>query len=99
MIDIKGLQAIAADTDNVIFTGHVTDRIKQRELSKPNIFDVIMYGEIIEQYPNDYPYPGCLILGEDLNGAPLHIVCGTSYNKKWVVTVYLPNDEKWEEDP
>lgn len=98
MIDIKVLQMISSNTDDVIFTNHVLERIRQREVTKRDLLNVIKTGEIIEQYPNDYPFPSCLILGIAENHNPLHIVCGLGKNKVWVVTVYIPDTEEWEDD-
>ena len=98
LIDIKDLQAIAANTDDVIFTQHVLERIRQREVKKDDLFNIIMNGEIIEQYPSDFPFPSCLILGDSINGNPLHIVCGFGKNKVWVVTVYIPSPDEWQPD-
>ena len=98
MIDIKGLQTIAVNTDDVILTQHVLERIRQREVERDDLFHIIMSGEIIEQYPNDYPFPSCLILGNSIRGNPLHIVCGSGKNKVWIVTVYIPDPDEWEAD-
>ncbi len=98
MIDIKDLQALALNTDNVVLTRHVFERIQEREVERDDLFSVISTGEIIEQYPNDYPFPSCLILGNDLNDCPLHIVCGLGKNKVWVITAYIPNLDEWEDD-
>jgi len=38
---------------------------------------VIFLGEIIEEYPNDYPLPSCLMFYNDIK--PLHVVL--SYNE------------------
>ena len=48
MIDIKDLQALASDTDNVILTQHVLERIRQREVERDDLFNIIMSGEIID---------------------------------------------------
>lgn len=98
MIDIKELQAFCEDPDNVILTRHVLERIRQREIERDDLFSVVSTGEIIEQYPNDYPFPSCLILGNSLNGSPLHMVCGSGKNKVWFVTVYIPDPDEWEDD-
>jgi hypothetical protein len=37
--------------------------------------EVLHAGEIIEEYPDDTPYPSCLILGRTASGRSLHIVC------------------------
>lgn len=38
--------------------------------------EAIVNGEIIEEYPNDYPFPSCLILGITIKCRYLHIVVG-----------------------
>ena len=98
MINIKDLQALAVNTDDVVLTQHVLERIRQREVEKDDLLNIIMIGEIIEQYPNDFPFPSCLILGYSRKGEPLHIVCGLGKNKVWVVTVYIPDPSEWEAD-
>jgi hypothetical protein len=36
------------------------------------ILQALDSGEIIEEYPEDKPYPSCLILGRTVTGRPLH---------------------------
>jgi len=58
-----------------------------------------MFGEILEQYPNDYPFPSCLIFGKSLDGSILHIVAGCDLGKTvYVITAYYPSSDKWESD-
>ena len=57
MIDIQDLQVISVNTDDVILTQHVLERIRQRDAERDDLFNIIMSGEIIEQYPNDYLFP------------------------------------------
>lgn len=40
-----------------------------------------MTGEIIEEYPNDYPYPSCLTLGNLNTKCPLHVVVGSNHEQ------------------
>jgi len=54
-------------------------------------------GEIIEQYPDDYPYPSTLILGF-ADALALHIVIGVGNGNTWLVTAYYPDEDKWEND-
>jgi hypothetical protein len=56
-----------------------------------------MSGEIIEQYPDDYPYPSVLILGYS-DGKPLHVVTGVGGEKVWLITAYFPTLAQWEND-
>ncbi len=46
------------------------------------------------------PLPDCLVLGALPNHEPLHavIAIGAAANKLFVVTVYRPSDEEWEND-
>ena len=50
------------------WTAHVAQRIQERDINKHDITRCIVTGEIIEQYPEDYPNPSCLIFGSSLNG-------------------------------
>ena len=79
-------------------TLHADMRRRQRGITIPDIKQAIMNGEIIEDYPADYPYPSCLILGYTMDKAPLHLVCGASGEDLYIVTVYRPSPEKWERD-
>jgi hypothetical protein len=57
-----------------------------------------MNGEIIEQYPTDYPYPSCLILGLSVSNQHIHVVVGSNMETLWIITAYYPNPDKWEND-
>ena len=78
-------------------TDHVNRRIIERFVSLSEIEEVIMHGEIIEEYPEDKYYPSCLMLGVTLKNRPLHVVVGVASEKIWLVTVYEPSLEKWDE--
>lgn len=86
-------------TDKSIeMTEHVLKRCNERNIRYMDIKDCIMNGEIIEQYPTDYPYPSCLILGLNINKECLHVVVGTDLKKLWIITAYYPNNNKWADD-
>ena len=44
-------------------TQHMLERMAQRHISFSHVKEAVMNGEIIEEYPNDFPYPSCLLLG------------------------------------
>ena len=56
--------------------------------------------ELIEEYPEDRPYPSCLLLGFTTAGRPLHVVaaCDEVGHEIVVVTVYHPDPERWEDN-
>ena len=66
-----------------------------------NISDVeicIMNGEIIEDYPDDYPHPSCLIYGVIRDSKVLHAVVGSDDDTAYIITAYFPNTDKFEEN-
>ena len=89
MLELKSLYQ--EDSTPILVTGQV---FKNKEMEE--IKEVIRNGEIIEEYPTDYPYPSCLVLGRTMNRRILHVVIGATEDKIWLVTVYEPDAEKWD---
>lgn len=56
-------------------------------------------GEVIEEYPDDTPFPSALILGFVSSG-PLHVVAAldASGPDPYIITVYRPSPDKFEPD-
>ena len=79
-------------------TRHATIARLSRGISMIQLKQALADGEIIEKYPDDDPYPSCLVLGWLETGDPLHIVCsrGKCAPELRIVTVYEPDDERWE---
>ncbi|MCL2270068.1 MAG: DUF4258 domain-containing protein [Treponema sp.] len=73
-------------------------RILSRGMTTDDVESALANGEIIEQYPTDYPFPSCLILGKTKAGKALHIVCGSDGMVLWLITAYFPNAFEWTED-
>lgn len=92
---IEELRALCQD-DTMMITQHLLLRMQERGILYADVTATIMAGEIIEQYPDDYPYPSCLVLG--IPGKPLHLVCGIGSGRLWVITAYYPDPTKWETD-
>jgi len=85
--------------EKVFFTGHAILRMFERNINEEDIIQVIKRGELIENYPDDIPYPSLPILG-NVSGNPLHVVVAFDSKAKtcYVVTVYHPDPELWEPD-
>jgi hypothetical protein len=68
-------------------------------ISDQEIYEAVCNGEVIEEYPDDAPYPSVLIFGTTSNSRPLHAVC--AYNNEdseaVIVTVYQPDPNRWED--
>jgi len=86
-------------TGNILWTEHVALRLRERGIRRNDLVVCIKNGEIIEQYPDDTPYPSCLILGTCESGKPLHIVTGLNAGIMCcMITAYRPDLDKWEID-
>lgn len=84
--------------DKLRWTNHVLVRLLQRNIAMDDIVYALTNCEIIEQYPEDYPYPSCLVLGLTKAHKHIRIVCGASNVELWLITAYYPDIEKWEPD-
>ena len=95
-MDISNI--ITAIKENKIkITDHADEEAQDDNLTYDEILYSVLKGKIVEDYPEDIPFPSCLISGNNFNEEPIHTVW--AYNKKngWAVliTVYRPEPEKW----
>ena len=75
--DLKGMcQAVQAG--RLEWQRHVLERMAQRDISQQDVLKILLNGQIIEDYPSDWPFPSALILGWRGKN-PLHAV--VSFNK------------------
>ena len=72
--------------------------MRQRNINISDVLSCVKTGEIIEEYPNDYPFPSVLILGKTINNTVLHLVCAKGQNNVWMITVYEPDIKEWYDD-
>lgn len=96
-LNIESLKKISC-LENIEITLHAAKRLEQRGILLADVINCIKGGKIIEQYPDDYPFPSCLILGLSVMEQYLHVVVGSDLETLWIVTAYYPDSEKWESD-
>lgn len=94
MLDIKFLQDLCRN-HKIRWTSHILSRLVKRHIHQSDVENAILMGKIIEQYPNDYPFPSCLVLGICCNNTKLHVVCGTDGTELWMITAYYPDETQW----
>lgn len=80
---------------SIKWTEHCSFRMFQRGIYRKSVEKIIINGTIIEQYPNDFSYPSCLVAGRDKENKIIHVVCGLGDGNLYIITVYYPNEEKW----
>lgn len=78
------------------FSGHAIRQMFQRDLKRDDVLTVIRRGEVIIDYPDDTPYPSCLLLGF-VNDVPIHVVLATNQIQQIgiVITAYVPDENLW----
>ena len=84
-------------SSHVRITDHADEEAFNDDLTYEEIYSSVIQSEVIEDYPNDKPYPSCLILGKNFLGQPIHSVWAYNQENMWAVliTVYRPDPERW----
>ncbi len=83
--------------ESMVLTQHSRKRFAERGIRVDDIVFALKTGQIIEQYPDDTPFPSCLILGYSGERA-LHVVVSIDKELIYIITAYAPSPEKWEAD-
>ena len=81
-----------------MWTTHCLERMGERDIKRADVKNCIINGEIIEEYPDDFPNPSCLIFGITLDGRFLHVVVGCDNLNLYIITAYYPTTDKFESD-
>ena len=89
----------AINHGDYLWKKHCLVRLAERNISQDEALEVILDGEVIEDYPDDEPYPSCLMFKE-VNGRPLHLVVALDLddNFAYVITVYEPSLDEFKPD-
>ena len=96
-MDIKTIQDLY-NNSKISWSKHCLERMQERDICIDDVGRCIQTGEIIENYPDDFPHPSCLIFGYTLQKKVLHTVAGTDGNILFMITAYYPNIDKFEQD-
>lgn len=84
------------DCQNLVFSRHAIQQMFLRRISKGDVQAIVAYGEVIEENPDDTPFPSYLLL-DFVEGKPIHVVF--SYDEStetgYVVTAYIPDLNFW----
>jgi Domain of unknown function (DUF4258) len=83
---------------DLFFSRHAFERMFQRGIAPDAVAQVVASGEIIADYPDDQPFPSALLLGF-LADQPVHAVVAhdPATDHCYVVTIYRPDPEIWDE--
>ena len=80
----------------LVYRVHAIQRMFERRITAEDVEQVLATGEMIEEYPEDHPYPSRLVLGT-LDNRPLHVVAAdyTVAPESIIITVYEPELRQW----
>ena len=83
----------------LIFRLHALQRMAERNITRDIIESVLESNEVVQTYPDDFPYPSKLLLGWD-GKTPIHFVVAENGhdNELIVITAYIPDLTRWEAD-
>jgi hypothetical protein len=97
-MNIIGLHA-AIREERIEWRKHSLQRLAERGILQKDVLEVILAGELIEDYPDDSPYPSALFLAFII-GRPLHVVAAyhESDHRAYIITAYQPSLEFFEEN-
>ena len=96
-MDLQNVRDLIAER-KIMWQAHCVSRMQERDISRADVFNAIETGEIIEDYPDDFPHPSCLIMGTACDGQTIHIVLGSDDEKIYMITAYIPNTVIFHED-
>ncbi|TRZ88390.1 MAG: DUF4258 domain-containing protein [Methanosarcinales archaeon] len=73
--------------------------MRQRKITADEVKKALQGCKIIEDYPEDRPFPSGLVLGYTENNRAVHAVIATDETEEmlWIITVYEPTILEWKE--
>ena len=82
-------------SNTMYWTEHVGKRLIKRNISPDEVIQVLLQGQMIEHYEDDYPFPSCLIFSM-IETRPLHVVCSIGNGQLFIITAYEPDPTEWD---
>jgi hypothetical protein len=85
------------ETGDYLVTRHARQEMIADNLALADVVTSVLKGEVIEDYPQDFPFHSCLVFGYGQRNEPIHTVWG--YDKESgvaiLITVYRPDPKRW----
>ena len=87
----------------MFYSQHARNEMRSEQfgaIREHEVYEAASTRAVIEEYPEDQPYPSVLVLGRTSAGRPLHLVCAYAEAEDYlvVVTVYEPDPLRWDEE-
>jgi len=69
----------------------------ERMISPTEVQEVVLQGEMSEDYPEDARGHSCLMVGQTSQGRTIHVVCSPKEEYLAIITAYIPDAAEWDE--
>lgn len=96
-MQIEEIQRLCEES-KIKWSTHCLERMQERDITRADVKSCIKNGEIIEDYPDDFPHPSSLVFGYTVNNRVIHVVIGNDGEYIYIITAYFPNTVKFEDD-
>jgi hypothetical protein len=86
-------------SDQFEFSKHAVNQSILRGIRVPEVREVIISGQVIEDYPDDKYGPSCLVSGSTQANRNIHVQC--SYPSRpfiKIITLYEPDSKQWSDN-
>lgn len=80
--------------NDFLISEHAHQERQEEQITVAEIKQVLLKGEVLEEYPKDPRGKSCLVAGK-ANDRVIHVVCGKRISRLLIVTVYLPKKPTW----
>ena len=79
---------------NIMWSFHASQRMIERQISSTGVIDVLLHGEIIEEYDTN------MIVFGWYNNKPIHVICFFKEDEDcvFITSVYNPDLDHYESD-
>jgi hypothetical protein len=94
------IKALAAAGD-LLLSQHAYDRLAENGIYAGDIEAGVASAVEVEDYPEFHKGPSVLVLQQDANGQPIHVLWGIrkgTNSPAIVVTAYRPDPQRWTSD-
>src|SRR5690606_14787813 len=83
----------------IVWHKHTFERMLERNITRGEVLDVLISGEVIEDYPDDRPFASALLFGMPIE-QPLHVVIAYDplSSTCHIITAYHPDSEHFHPD-
>lgn len=85
----------AVEEHQVKISLHAAEEALAEEITRPEIEWAMLNARLLEDYPDWWLGPSCLIYGQTESGRGLHLVVSYAELPATIITVYEPRPPKW----